>query len=45
MPVASSKEDTWFGRFVKKKDDPEEARKYHAVIIRAGREPCQSVQD
>ncbi|MDJ0911522.1 MAG: hypothetical protein QNI99_20220 [Woeseiaceae bacterium] len=41
--MASKKEDTWFGRFFKKKADPAEARKYHAVIIRAGREPCQEV--
>ena len=43
--MASSKEDTWFGRFFKKKDEPEDKKKYHAVIIRAGREPCQEVLD
>ena len=41
--MASNKEDTWFGKFFKKKSEPEDTRKYHAVIIRAGREPCQEV--
>lgn len=41
--MATVKERGWFGRLFGKKGDAKDEKRFHAVVIRAGREPCQSV--
>ena len=41
--MSSVKERSWFGRLFSKKSEPEDPLQYHAVVIRPGREPCETV--
>ena len=41
--MSSANDRSWIGRFFSKKSEPEDTTKYHAVVIRPGREPCEPV--